>query len=136
MYFKSDSELNLVIDGSCSIDPDLSPQSHGPTQQGLSYTYECWRSCEPTPVHNESDPLWGFVPWSWPDNPYSYANASNTIGCKWNDSFYESDTGCFRPLGFHISGPLTTYYLSNWTTGSYPLGYTSTNTINKVCQCL
>ena len=136
MYFKSDSSLNIVFDGTCSIDPDLSPQTNGPTQQGLSYTFECWRPCEPTPVHNASDPLWEFVPWSWPANPYNTSSSSDASGCPVNDSSYESTEGCFRPLGLHISGPLTTYYLSNWTTGSYPLEHTAANTINKVChQC-
>ena len=128
MSFKADSNLTLVLDGSCSTDPDLSPQTNGPAQQGLSYSFECWRPCETTPFHNASDPFWGFVPWSSPANPYPY-----TSSCFVNDSSYESNKGCFRPLGFHIAGPLTTYYLSDWKNGHYPLNYTSSATINRVC---
>lgn len=133
MFFKSDSALNLVLDGSCSTDPDLSPQTYGPAEQGLSYTFECYRECEPSPVHNASDSLWGFVPWSFPDNPYNKSGLFNASGCPSTNSSYQSNKGCFRPLDFHISGPLTTYHLSNWTKTNYPLGYTDSNTINRVC---
>ena len=131
MTLKADSSFNLVLDGSCSTDPDLSPQTTGPAQQGLSYSFECYRPCESTPYHNKSDPLWGFVSWGSPANPNTY-----TTSCFANGTNYESNTGCFRPLDLHIAGPLNTYYLSDWTNGTYPLNYTSINTINQVCFLL
>ena len=114
MALVQDALTSLVLDASCSADPDLSPQIYGPAQQGLSYTFECYRPCESAPVHNTSDPLWGFVNWTDPSIHY-------TTTCTENGT---SNTGCFVPFNFHISGPLTTYSISDWTGAApYPISY-------------
>ena len=128
MALAADALTSLVLDASCSTDPDLSPQQYGPAAQGLSYTFECYRPCESAPVHNTSDPMWGFVNWSNPTTHY-------TTSCVENGT---SLTGCFVPFNFHVSGPLTQYDYSDWTAPTYPILYNPAvdNINNVIYSCL
>lgn len=107
----ADALTSLVLDASCSFDPDLSPQQYGPATQGLSYTFECYRHCESAPVHNVLDPLYSFVNWTDPSTHYSTSCVESV----------SSTTGCFVPFNFHISGPITSYKLDDWFNTPYPL---------------
>lgn len=124
MALVRDALTSLVLDASCSVDPDLSPQLYDPSQQGLSYTFECYRPCESAPVHNESDSLWAFVNWTDPTTHYSTNCAENGT----------SNTGCFVPFNFHISGPLMAHSISDWDSTNYPIPYSPAvddiNTVN------
>ncbi len=125
MTVKADPGLTLTFDASCSTDPDLSPEEFGPSEQGLSYTFECYRPCESQPVHNASDPLWSFVDWDNKTNPYC-------TSCVENGTSLE---GCFVPYNFHVAGPLSFYNQSEWESSeTYPLSVdSSVDNINKVC---
>lgn len=90
---------------------------------GLTYTFECYRSCESPPVHNSSASLFPFVPWNSVSNPY------NTTCVEYG----YSTTGCFIPLYFQVSGPLPIYSLSDWSS-NYPLYVNDTTSINFVCK--
>lgn len=125
MALVADALTSLVLDASCSMDPDLSPQLYGISQQGLSYTFECYRPCESAPIHNVTDTLWRFVNWTDPSTHY-------TTSCFENGY---SNTGCFVPFNFHISGPLKSLSISDWTSATYPIPYVSAmDNINRVIE--
>ena len=123
MAIATDALTSLVLDASCSTDPDLSPQQYGPAEQGLTYTFECYRHCESVPIHNVSNPMYPFINWTDPSTHYNTSCVEKTT----------SNTGCFVPFNFHMSGPVPSYRLNDWYNPTYPLSFNPTiNNINKV----
>ena len=112
---RHDTNNTFRLDGSCSRDPDL-PDTTGPSEQGLIYSFECHRVCQSQPQHYAN---WAFRNWDNITNPFK-------TNCKNEETSGSLITvvdpnGCFRP-SFHVAGPLNYTIREAWQNlDNYPI---------------